>query len=110
VSKFLLNLLVEILKILLNSEIYLNSKIKTLLFSFRLSAQPAHSAFWPTRPHRPPSSSFTMPAHSFLGYRLPSLGPLGPITLGVFLGICFLLVKEPTMEPAGLLLPSPAPK
>jgi hypothetical protein len=31
VSKFLLNLLVEILKVLPNSEIYLNSKIKTLL-------------------------------------------------------------------------------
>jgi hypothetical protein len=30
VSKFLLNLLVEILKVLPNSEIYLNSKIKTL--------------------------------------------------------------------------------
>jgi hypothetical protein len=30
VSKFILNLLVEILKVLPNSEIYLNSKIKTL--------------------------------------------------------------------------------
>jgi hypothetical protein len=57
VSKFLLNLLVEILKVLPNSEIYLNSKIKTLLiFSLCKSAQPAEAA---------------EPAHSFLGCRLP---------------------------------------
>jgi hypothetical protein len=37
VSKFLLNLLFEILKVLPNSEIYLNLKIKTLLIFFLLS-------------------------------------------------------------------------
>jgi hypothetical protein len=49
VSKFLLNLLVEILEVLSNSEIYLNSKIKTFLF-FSLSAQPAIRPFWPNQP------------------------------------------------------------
>jgi hypothetical protein len=50
-SKFLLNLIVKILKVLPNSEIYLNSKIKTLLiFSLWKSAQPTQAA---------------VPAHSF---------------------------------------------
>jgi hypothetical protein len=57
VSKFLLNLLVEILKVLPNSEIYLNLKIKTLLiFFFPMElAQPAAMA------------------HSFPGCHLPHL-------------------------------------
>jgi hypothetical protein len=42
--KFVLNILVEIIKVLPNSEIYLNLKIKTLLiFSLSKSAQPVHS-------------------------------------------------------------------
>jgi hypothetical protein len=55
-SKFLLNLLVEILKVLPNSEINLNLKIKTLLIFF----------FFPMELAQP-----AMPAHSFLGCRLP---------------------------------------
>jgi hypothetical protein len=72
VSKFLLKLLVKILKVLPNSEIYLNLKIKTPFYSFPLSAQPipfgllAHPA--------PPTSLFLLhcagPLHP--GLSLPS--------------------------------------
>jgi hypothetical protein len=56
VSKYHLNLLVEILKVLPNSEIYLNSKIKTLLIFFFFPMELAQSA---------------TPAHSFPVYLLP---------------------------------------
>jgi hypothetical protein len=58
-SKFILNLQVQILKLLPNSKIYLNSKIKTLLIFFLWKfAQLAQAA--------------TL-AYSFPGYRLPHL-------------------------------------
>jgi hypothetical protein len=54
VSKFLLKLLVEILKVLPNSEINLNLKIKTLLIFF-YGISPAHYAGL-LLPGLPPSS------------------------------------------------------
>jgi hypothetical protein len=54
VSKFLLNPLVEIFKILPNSEIYLNSKMKTLLiFFYGISLA---RRVGPLLPELPPSS------------------------------------------------------
>jgi hypothetical protein len=76
VSKFLLNLLIEILKVLPNFKFYLNLKIKTLFIFLPLSAHPAQAA---------------VPAHSFPGCHLPSSDSVGPLTLGVFLGICLPL-------------------
>jgi hypothetical protein len=70
VSKFLLNLLVEILKILPNSEIYLNSKIKTLFIFLPFVSPPgpfgllAHPA--------PPASLFLL---HYAGPLLPRLPP-----------------------------------
>jgi hypothetical protein len=110
VSKFLLNLLVEILKVLPNSEIYLNLKIKTL-FIFLPFISPA-DPFWSFGPLGPTG----LPLPSSL--RWPTLSctaaslhwPAWPVcALGVFLGIHFLLVKVPATEPTGLLLPPPAP-
>jgi hypothetical protein len=75
VSKFLLNLLVEILKVLPNSKIYLNLKIKTLFIpSLYQPSQPllAH----PT----PPASLFLLHCAAPLlpGLPPPFAGPLGP--------------------------------
>jgi hypothetical protein len=73
VSKFLLNLLIKILKVLPNSEIYLKLKNKSLFIPSLYQLSWPLLAFWPTRPHRPPSSFFTALPHSFLGCCLPLL-------------------------------------
>jgi hypothetical protein len=72
-SKFLLNLLVQISKALVNSKILFS--FRKDFFSFwpnRPSSQLAHSAFWPTRPHWPPSSPFTVLARLFRRPPFPS--------------------------------------
>jgi hypothetical protein len=110
VPKFLLNLIVEILKVLPNSEIYLNSKIKNL-FIFHPFISPA-GPFWPFGPPSPTGlplpSSLRRPNPSWAATSLHRLA-WPACSLGVFLGICFLIVKAPATEPTDLLLPPPTP-
>jgi hypothetical protein len=56
VSKFLLNLLVDILKVLPNYEIYLNSKIKTILIFFFYQPSQPRPLCRPSWPYRPNSA------------------------------------------------------
>jgi hypothetical protein len=54
-SKFLLNLLLQIFKVFLYSKIHFSFR-KEFFLHFRPnrpSGQPAHTAFWPTQPTRP---------------------------------------------------------
>jgi hypothetical protein len=74
VSKFLLTLLVQIYKALLNSKIQFLFR-KDFFSTFGPTGQAASrpiQPFWPTRPHRPPSSSITAPAHLFHRPSFPS--------------------------------------
>jgi hypothetical protein len=71
VSKLHQNLLVEILKVLPNSEIYLN--LKKNLSIFPLSTQPAIQPFWPNHPPACPSS----PPFHHAGPPLPQAASLG---------------------------------
>jgi hypothetical protein len=74
VSKFLLNLHVQISKALINSKIQFLFR-KDFLASGPTASRPIQP-FWPTQTHRPSSSSFTASARLFCRLPFPLSAPL----------------------------------